>query len=71
MEWNDINDVFDIFRGLLKSIRKECDVLQRLESAFVIRYYGCFEEGDYFYMVTELAPNGDLGDLINVLFFNF
>ena len=55
--------------SMMEDVFKECDILQRLEeSALVIKHWGHFYEGNDFYIITELAQNGDLQKKIDVFF---
>ena len=52
---------------MLDAIIKECTILQTLEqSALVIKHLGHFQDGNYFYLLTELAVHGDLKKQIDV-----
>ncbi|KAJ3452278.1 3-phosphoinositide-dependent protein kinase 1-related [Anaeramoeba flamelloides] len=45
-------------------VSRERNILQSLDSQFIIKLYACFQDTENLYMITELCQNGELHDLI-------
>lgn len=50
----------------LKQMKQELSILQSLDHPHVVKYYESYENSNYFYIVMEYCPGGDLFDLLTV-----
>lgn len=41
-------------------LKKEVVFLRKLDSPYVVKYHEFFEDKNYFYLVTEYCPGGEL-----------
>mmetsp|Transcript_16046 Transcript_16046/g.34984 ORF Transcript_16046/g.34984 Transcript_16046/m.34984 type:complete len:503 (-) Transcript_16046:1365-2873(-) len=49
----------------IKQVMKERQILTMLSHPFVVKFHFSFQDADYLYMCTDLAPGGELQSLIN------
>ena len=47
-----------------KKIKNEANLLQEINSKYVIKYYTSFEDNNYFNIITEYCSDGNLNDFI-------
>ena len=69
----DTNDIYVIkqisLHGLTNKekdeVNQEADILSKIDSDFVVKYYASFKEKDNINIVMEYCDGGDLNDFIN------
>jgi serine/threonine protein kinase len=51
--------------GLLKQVYLEAELMKKLNSDYIIKFYDFFENENFFFLILEYCEDGSLLDIIN------